>query len=275
LELLAAWQRASTPASPLIAVTRLRLDAALYDPAPQRHAQKIGRPRRKGERQPTLAQRLHDPQTVWTQSEVSHWYGRYSSSSAGVGPAGVGPQPEVNTTQRIEWTTGLAVWYHSGLPTVSLRWVLVRDPQQRFEPQALLCTDQTIDPLTILSWYAQRWSVEVTFREVREHLGVETQRQWNSPAITRTTPLLLGLFSLVTLWAQHLVQQQPDQIRSMRHSAWYVKEQATFSDALAWVRRRLWSHAAGVFTTSPEKAEKQKLQKQLWQHMTDLLCYAA
>ena len=80
-----------------------------------------------------------------------------------------------------------------------LRWVLIRDPQQRFDPQALLCTDLTLNPLTIVGWFVRRWQMEVTFQEVRKTLGVETQRQWVEQAITRTTPCLLALFSLVTL----------------------------------------------------------------------------
>src|SRR4051812_21544673 len=78
------------------------------------------------------------------------------------------------------------------------------DPSQRFDPQALLCTDLAQKPLQIVRWSAQRWQLEVTFREVRDHLGVETQRQWSDQAIARTTPCLLGLFSVVTLLANRL-----------------------------------------------------------------------
>ena len=80
-------------------------------------------------------------------------------------------------------------------------WILVRDAQGGFEPQAFLCTDLEADPLDALRWFVRRWAVEVTFAEVRRHLGVETQRQWSDPAIERTTPALRGLFSLVALWA--------------------------------------------------------------------------
>src|SRR3954471_24503407 len=100
-----------------------------------------------------------------------------------------------------------AVWHHAGRPTVPIRWVLLRDPQGRFDPQALLCTDLTRDPLQILTWFVQRWQVEITFRDVRDPLGVETQRQWSDKAIARTTPCLLGLFSLITLMAARLSLQ--------------------------------------------------------------------
>jgi hypothetical protein len=136
----------------------------------------------------------------------------------------------------------------------------------------LLCTDLNCSTESILSRYVQRWSVEVTFREVRAHLGVETQRQWNDKAIIRTTPLLLGLFSLATLQAHKLStgKQLP-----LRQTAWYRKEKATFSDALACVRRRIWSHKHHLFYTSPPKDDIQKLQYQLIQQMADILCYAA
>ena len=85
-----------------------------------------------------------------------------------------------------------------------IRWVIVRDPLGRFKTQALLCTDLKATPLQIIEWFIQRWQMEVTQREVREHLGVETQRQWSDLAILRTTPALFGLFSLVTVLAHRL-----------------------------------------------------------------------
>ena len=85
-----------------------------------------------------------------------------------------------------------------------LRWVLVRDPAGEFRPQAFLCTDPDAAPADILAWFVRRWTTEVTFGEARRHLGVETQRQWSDLAIARTTPVLLGLYSLVALWADDL-----------------------------------------------------------------------
>ena len=95
----------------------------------------------------------------------------------------------------VEVATGTAIWDHNGLPPVPIRWVLLRDPQSQFSPQALLCTDQAIGATQIIEWFVLRWQVEVTLHEVRAHLGVETQRQWSDLAILRTTPALLGLFS--------------------------------------------------------------------------------
>jgi hypothetical protein len=108
--------------------------------------------------------------------------------------------PWYDGTQRIlEIASDTAVWYHSGLPPVPIRRVLIRDPLGDFKPQALLCTDPEVDALQIIQWFVWRWQLEVTFQEARAHLGVETQRQWSDPAISRTTPVLLGLFSWVTI----------------------------------------------------------------------------
>ena len=90
----------------------------------------------------------------------------------------------------------------------------------------------------------------MTFAEVRRHLGVETQRQWSDPAIARTTPTLLGLFSLIALWAQDLYGQTAPPPRA---ASWYPKPLPTFSDALAAVRRELWANHN--FRTSAATAE--------------------
>ena len=117
----------------------------------------------------------------------------------------------------MELTSQTAVWYRSGKSPVPIRWVLIRDPQGSFAPQALHCTDPAQHPTRILQWFVLRWQLEVTpypvrgrlFQEVRTHLGVETQRQWSDLAIARTTPVLLGLFSRTTLAAHALQDRRP------------------------------------------------------------------
>ena len=247
LEFLAACGTRVRAAS---VVTRLRLDAALYDPAPPRRPSQVGRPRIKGKRLPTLAARLADPTTFWTPITIANWYG-----------AG---------ERMVEIISATAVWYHSGLPPVPLRWVLIRDPHGKFDPQALLCTDLTADPAQILTWFVLRWQLEVTFEEARRHLGVETQRQWSERAIRRTTPALLGLFSLVTLAAHRRFSTRAPRIRE---AGWYRKSHPTFSDALAVVRRELWWHQ----TSHPcaHADDVVKLPRQVLEHLTDTLCYAA
>jgi hypothetical protein len=116
---------------------------------------------------------------------------------------------------------------------------LIRDPQHKFRPQALLSTDVRLSPTQMVTSFVQRWQVEVTFQEVRTHLGVETQRQWADLAIARTTPTLLGLFSVVTLLAHSLSAHQEV---APRQAAWYTKPTPTFADALALVRSHLWRH---------------------------------
>jgi hypothetical protein len=107
------------------------------------------------------------------------------------------------------------VWYHTGKPPVSIRWVLVRDSCGKYEPIALLSTDTTLCPNQIANWYVRRWRMEVTFEAVRAHLGVETQRQWSDKAIARTTPMLFGLFSWITLAGHLLVQQNQVEVRKL------------------------------------------------------------
>ena len=247
LEFLAAcrsWR------APVTVVTRLRLDAALYAPAPPRRPGQIGRPRLKGVRQPTLAAVAADPQIRWTAITVPQWYG--------------------TGARTIEIASATAVWYHSGLPPVPLRWVLIRDPQGTFATQALLCTDLAVAPAQILAWFVQRWQLEVTFEEARRHLGLETQRQWSAAAIRRTTPALLGLFSLITLLTHRTL---PAPVSIVRHATWYHKREPTFADALALTHRDIWQHHA--FSMSPCSGEIVKLPRAVLDRLTETLCYVA
>lgn len=244
LDLLAALRPVATM------VTRLRLDAQLFAPAPPRAPHQRGRPRLVGKRLPTLEQRSADPTTPWTRVTIAHWYGRQARA--------------------VELVSETAVWYHTGLPPVPIRWVLVRDPQGEFPTQALLCTALDASAEQILAWFVQRWQLEVTFHAMRAHMGMETQRQWTTLAIARTTPALLGLFSLVTLIAHPLCAGAP---LPLPHTTWYVKPLPTFADALALVRRRLW--ASLLFPTSPLTADLDKMSDTLLDHLCRLMCYAA
>ena len=116
----------------------------------------------------------------------------------------------------------------------------------------------------------RRWQVEVTFQEVRRTLGVETQRQWSDLAIARTTPCLLGIFSLVTLLADRLVRQGT---LPLPRDAWYTKARPTFADALAAVRQHCWTHMG--FRVSRRKEQVQKLSSTLRECLTYALCRAA
>lgn len=235
---------------PIAVITRLRLDAALYEPAPPRLPGQIGRPRRKGARLPTLAARASDPTTCWQAVTVTDWYGKGERTVA--------------------LASETAVWYHTGLPPVPMRWVLIRDPQGKFATQALLCTDLEAAPAQIIAWFVRRWQMETTFEEARRHLGVETQRQWTDTAIRRTTPALLGLFSLVTLLAHPHLTASPCQIRQ---AAWYRKRVPTFADALALVRQEIWAHE--TFRISSDETEMVQVPRALVERLTETLCYVA
>ena len=234
----------------MVCVTRLRLDAALYEPAPPRKPGTKGRPRKKGTRLPTLAQVLADPATSWQTVSVTNWYGT----------------PE----RRLEICSQTAVWFHSGLPPVPLRWVLLRDPEGQFDPRALPCTDPDREPVQIIGWFVQRWPVEVTFREARDHLGLESQRQWSDQAIARATPCLLGLFSLVALLGSRLSTHTK---RAVARAAWYRKRQPTFADTLAAVRKEIW--AAQGFSISRPGSDSRKLPRRLREGIAYALCHAA
>jgi hypothetical protein len=232
--------------NPVCMITRFRLDAGLYEPAPARKPHQQGRTRVKGKRLPTLDVIAGERTTRWKRVTIPDWYGEGA--------------------RVIEIVSNTAVWYHSGPPPVPIRWVLIRDPKGKFKTQALLCTDLTVKPIQIVKWFVLRWQLEVTFREVRVHLGVETQRQWSDLAIARTTPALLGLFSLVTVLAHQHARRKK---LPMRQTAWYRKPRPTVSDALALVRHSLWCH--GDLSPSHRTADSEKLSPKLLERFTEAL----
>jgi len=243
LELLNCLRRAMT------LITRLRLDAQLFAPAPARVPGAPGRPRKKGARLPRLLEVLEDPRTRWQAHTVRPWYGELSRT--------------------IECTSGTAVWYHAGCPVLPIRWVLIRDPQHRFDPVALLSTDVTLEAGEIVEYFVRRWQVEVTFEEARRHLGLETQRQGSDRAIARTTPVLLGLFSIVTLLAHELRRRGR---LPLRIAAWYPKPRLTFTDALAAVRAHCWHWH---FQISDRATHVEKHRRRMLQRLEEAMCYAA
>lgn len=232
----------------MVTVTRLRLDAALYEAAEKLEKRAIGRPRKKGKRLPNLTEIIKDEHTIWETVTVN-WYG----------------------TQRAIWlSSGSCVWFHVGKEAVPIRWVIVRDPLGKFETQAVLCTKQRAEPKQIVEWYLRRWQVEVTFEESRRHLGIETNRQFSDNAIKRTTPCLFGMFSLVAMMAEELSRGGKLKIR---RAVWYEKEVATFSDAIGCVRQQIWE--ARSFQTSESEYEVIKIPRSFLKTLTETLCFAA
>ena len=230
-------------------VTRLRLDANLFAFPPPKYKGR-GRPAIKGKRLRKLSAVLKDPKVRWQCCRISLWYGR--------------------TNRMVEITSGTALWYRAGVAPVPIRWLLVRDPRGELDPQAFLATDLDARPQDILAWFVRRWQVEVTFEEVRAHLGVETQRQWSDKAILRSTPALLGLFSIVTLFAHELAKSRKLKIRT---AAWYPKAVPTFSDAIAAIRHEIWAHQ--IYFTSRPRRDRIEIPQHIWRRMQNALAYAA
>lgn len=229
-------------------VTRLRLDAALYKKALPRKKGPPGRPRKKGVRLPTLQAITENPKTKWKRLKIRNWYGEKN--------------------REIEIVSGKCVWYHVGKEAVPIRWVIIRDPSGKFKTQALLSTDREANPRKIIEWFTRRWQVEVTFEEMRRHLGMETSRQWSDKAIHRTTPCLMGLFSIITMVANELAKTGKLKINK---AVWYDKEVATFSDAIGCVRQRIWEWQS--LQTSGKEVEMIKIPRQYLECLTDTLCF--
>jgi DDE superfamily endonuclease len=232
-------------------ITRLQLRAALYDPpAAQRRPGQKGPTPKKGAVQPKLSERLHDAAMEWQPLTMAQWYGQKN--------------------RQLLVATGTALWYHVGVTPIAIRWVMIKDPQSKKKPEALLCTDAALSTEQILTYFSRRWMMEVTLEESRAHLGVETQRQWSDEAIARTTPVLLGLFSIVALWADKLCKQQ---VVNMEQTAWYHKQHITFSDAIAAVRSSLYKQANN--NTCTPNTDMVLIPKQLWEQLTTLITRAA
>jgi DDE superfamily endonuclease len=220
-------------------VARLRLDAALYHPPAWQAPGKRGRKPSKGKRQRSLKVWAARSDTPWEEVEVD-WY---------------------SGQRKALWVfSRTALWYTPGWAPAAIRFVLVRAPEGKLQDAAFCCTDLQAAPEQILYWVVMRWSVEVTFEEARTHLGVETQRQWSDMAIARTTPVLLGLFSLVTVLALRLCPMGHIPVEA---TAWYHKTEATFADCLALVRQHLWQ--ARYFVNSAPKAECVQLPREVFE----------
>jgi DDE superfamily endonuclease len=233
----------------VVMICRLRLDAALYHrPGPQPPGQR-GRKPKKGPRQRRLTEWARRSDTPWEQVEVD-WYG--------------------GRCQRMLVFSRTGLWHRRGSDPVAIRYVLARDPAGEQPDAAYFCTDERLGPEEILKYVVQRWSMEVTFEESRAHLGLETQRQWSDLAILRTTPVLLGLFSVVSLAALRCHEAG---LLSAEQTAWYTKEEPTFSDCLRLVRGRLWQ--ARISGTSEGEADLIQLPRSFVEAVIQGLSIAA
>ncbi|WP_273445974.1 transposase [Neolewinella agarilytica] len=198
-------------------IVRGRMDALLYHfPSPKKPGTpgvqaKVGKPLLK------MNKRLTDKRVKWQEVTFAEWYG------------------EAN--KKMYYSTGKSIWYKGRHYRLPVQWVLLKDPEGKAKPTLLITTCLDIEPKQIILNFVARWQIEVTFAEVRRHLGIETQRQWSDLAIERTTPLLMGLFSVCCLLAKEL--HATGQLK-VQATAWYAKKHITFSDVLLAVRRRCW-----------------------------------
>ncbi len=227
-------------------ISRLRIDACLYDfPLPSLPARR-GPKAKKGARQASLKERLVDPTTTWTSVSIP-WYG--------------------GDLKHLELSTGVSLWHRTGHDPVVVRWVLLRCPEESFAPCACFASGE-LPPVELLSLLVLRWNLEVTFEELRAQLGFETQRGWADKTIERTTPCLFGSFSLVVLLAKRLHPQE----LPVQQASWYDKQEATFSDALAAVRHHLWTHQK--YLNSTPDAHMQLIPQPLWNSLLQAVCYS-
>jgi hypothetical protein len=240
------WECLSAQASP---ISRLRLDARLFAPPSPVPPGRRGPKPKKGPALAKLATRLEEARTQGTATTVDWYRGE---------------------TKTLRLLSEVCLWHTPGWPPLPIRWVLVVDPANPLAAEAFFTTDLTLPPGRLIDWFVLRWSIEVTFSEVRRHLGVETQRQWAAKAIARTTPLLLALFSLVCL----MVHRLRDRWASLpRSAAWYLKPQATFSDCLALVRRTIW--AEGNYVNSLADPEQVLISRPDWERVLAQLASTA
>jgi hypothetical protein len=235
---------------PVALVARFRLDACLYDPPPPNQPGKRGPKPKKGKRQPSLLQRSQDDSTEWSPIDIV-WYDGIKRS--------------------LEIFSGISLWHKAGNNPVPVKWVVVRDPKGNLRTEAFFCTDLEVKSKQILQWVIYRWNIEVTFEELRAHLGLETQRQWSDLAILRTTPALFAMFSIIVLMAMDILKGTGNELPILK-SAWYDKQEATFSDVIALVRRHIWS--ARYLTESTQNNDKSYFQQDLLETLLDQVCYA-
>lgn len=197
-------------------VSRLKMNARIYALPEEAPAGKRGPKPKKGQRLISFKEMLTMDDLPWEDAEIAGYDGK---------------------KKRVKYLTNTAMWGADGFCPIAIRWVLVRDPTNEMDPLPLMSTDVTLTAIRMIELYVDRWGLEVTFQETREHLGVETQKQWSDKAIARTTPILMSLYTIVCLIGHRLNEETP---LTAEKAAWYDKKTVTFSDLLKAVRIALW-----------------------------------
>jgi hypothetical protein len=205
-------------ANRITVIGRLRGDANLYHPpkVPSRRT-KGGQLAQKGRKAQSPCRRVAH---LKERTRRVQWYG--------------------GSRRRVRYVTETGLWYSSHHAKVTrIRWVAVlADTALPSEHNYFFCSDPTQDAVHIIEWYASRWNIEVTFEEIRAHLGLETTRHRCQQSVLRVTPLLFGLFTIVVLLWRQL--PKPQQQSKFTATPCYSKAQSTYADALGAVRHELW-----------------------------------
>jgi DDE superfamily endonuclease len=223
-------------------ISRGRIDAKLFDLPTVKDPSQPGPQAKIGERQVSMQERIEATETAWTEVTFSHWYNE--------------------TNKELKFTSGVSVWYSGGHTPCVIKWVLILDPTGKSDPYLIFSTNTTLEAVEIVKKYVERWRIEVSFAEVRRHLGVETQRQWSDKAIDRTTPSLMALMSLICLMAKPIFDKQKLVPNS---TAWYQKKKVTFSDVIGAVKMEIWEH--NIFLGQPNQGDVKSYKdviRQLW-----------
>jgi hypothetical protein len=223
--------------------SRMRRDAALFEPAPPRTGRR-GRPRTKGDRLPTPAQ-LSDtlPDPAWATVQVD---------------------VRGTTVARLLHTRDL-LWYTVN-KTDLVRLVIVRDPDGVQPDDYFFTTDLNATSVDVAERYAARWAIEVCFRDAKQDLGGQHPQSWKRRGPERAAALSLWLHA--TIWCWYLTTHPTGATWTPR--PWYrTKSTPSFLDALAALRRILWTQR--ITTMSRSAPEEPKIIEAL----LDTLAYAA
>lgn len=232
----------------LTLVSKFYKDANLYDRPGQRKPGTNGRPPVKGRKRPAPEQVV--AQTSRRQRLKVSWYG--------------------GGWRQVAVVTGTGHWYKSGEGLIPIRWVFVEDLTGTHRDEYFFTTDVALTPQQIIEAYTGRWAIEVTFEELREHVGLETTRGRCAQTILRAEPCLFGLYTLVALWFSELSERE----HQAPVVAWIgsVKQAQTFSDAITLVRRHIWRN--WVLESPRHAAAFQKLTRTEKHRLLEVLTQA-
>lgn len=218
----------------VIFCTQLRLDASLYD-FPPFPTSKRGRPRIVGKRLPALETLAHDKTQKWVRMQVP-WYS--------------------NKTKVLDVLTGTCLWYHNSVGGVPIRWIITKDPTGEGKPMGLLVTDFKICAEKAVELFVGRWSLETTFQEINQHLGLETIHTWSDTSINRTAPSIIASYSLACLIVKESITIEGEEIRP-QSTVWYDKDTVTFSDIMVHLKLLILNKK--YFPQSCEKQSEEKI----------------